>query len=134
MTGSLDEQPKIIAPVSTLQLIRKDAPKEAYPAKDDPTAIPSDSHWVDLTEEGTVLVIDQPLDMRCAAVGGIMAARMKVRGLKAAVISGRVRDLGELKEVGLPVSHGDQRDSPRHCQNPGYKETMERFVGISINY
>lgn len=32
-----------------------------------------------------------------------MASRMKIRGLKACVVSGRVRDLAELKESGLPV-------------------------------
>lgn len=32
-----------------------------------------------------------------------MAARMKVLGVKGVVVSGRVRDLGELKESGLQV-------------------------------
>jgi regulator of RNase E activity RraA len=32
-----------------------------------------------------------------------MAARMKCLGVKAAVVSGRVRDLAELHESGLPV-------------------------------
>lgn len=71
---------------------------------DDPHAIPKGSHWADETEEGTILIIEQPTSQTCAAVGGIMAARMKVRGLRGCVVGGRVRDLAELKTSGLPVS------------------------------
>ncbi|KAL9106525.1 MAG: hypothetical protein Q9227_008440 [Pyrenula ochraceoflavens] len=56
-----------------------------------------------MTEANTVLVIEQPEEQTCAAVGGIMATRMKNRGVKAAVVSGRVRDITELRESGLPV-------------------------------
>ena len=75
-----------------------------FPPEEDPTSIPKGSHWVDLVEKDTILVIDQPLEMKCACLGGIMAARMKVRGVRGAVVSGRVRDLAELRECGLPVS------------------------------
>lgn len=73
-------------------------------SSDDPHAIPKGSHWADETEEDTILVIEQPATQTCAAVGGIMAARMKIRGLRGCVVSGRVRDLAELKKSGLPVS------------------------------
>ena len=103
LQGSLSEQPKIIAPASTLQLVSKNAPADVFPSEDDPAAIPKGKHWVDLSEKGTVLVIDQPLEQHCAAVGGIMAARMKILGVEGLVVSGRVRDLAELRESGLPV-------------------------------
>jgi len=73
-------------------------------APDSPYAVPKGSHWADVTEADTVLVIEQPLGQTCAAVGGIMATRMKMRGLKGCVVSGRVRDLAELKQSTLPVS------------------------------
>ena len=67
-------------------------------------AIPKGSHWVDMTEPGSIVVIDQPEGQKCAAVGGIMAQRMKIRGVAGCVVGGRVRDMAELKESQLPVS------------------------------
>ncbi|ERF68425.1 hypothetical protein EPUS_03743 [Endocarpon pusillum Z07020] len=69
-----------------------------------PNAIPKGQHWVDLTDEGTVMVIEQPEGQSCAAIGGIMALRMKTRGAMGCVVGGRVRDLEELNNCGLPVS------------------------------
>lgn len=99
---SLPVQPKIIAPASTMRLVWKFDTNVLAP--DSPYAVPRGKHWADLTEEGTILVIEQPHDQTCAAVGGIMANRMMVRGLKGCVVSGRVRDIAELKQSGLPVS------------------------------
>lgn len=100
-SGDISEQPKIVAPASTLQLVPKGAPLDT---PDERYAIPKGTHWVDLTEEGSVLVIEQPPTQTCAAIGGIMALRMKARAVKAAVIGGRVRDLAELRDSKLPVS------------------------------
>lgn len=98
--GHISEQPKVIGPASTLQLVSKDAHFEQPEEKH---VIPNGAHWVDKTEEGSVLVIQQPPMQTCAAIGGIMALRMKVRRVKAAVIGGRVRDVAELRDNGLPV-------------------------------
>lgn len=100
---SIDEQPKVVARASTLKLVDKSSQIDQL-SPDDPHAIPKGSHWADETEEGTILVIEQPSTQTCAAVGGIMASRMKVRGLRGCAVSGRVRDLAELKKSGLPVS------------------------------
>ena len=67
-------------------------------------SVPKGSHWVDLTEPGSVVVIDQPAGQYCAAVGGIMAQRMKARGVAGCIVGGRVRDLAELGDSHLPVS------------------------------
>ncbi|OAL24093.1 hypothetical protein AYO22_05975 [Fonsecaea multimorphosa] len=56
-----------------------------------------------MTEPGTIVVIDQPQDHKCAAVGGIMAQRMKIRGVAGCIVGGRVRDLAELRETQLPI-------------------------------
>jgi regulator of RNase E activity RraA len=101
-SGSSSDGPKVIAPASTLKLIDK----TEYSL--DPGmikfAIPKDKHWVDMTESATIVVIDQPAGQSCAAIGGIMANRMHVRGVAGCVVGGRVRDLAELKESRLPVS------------------------------
>lgn len=96
-------QPKVIARASTLKLINR-SDQIGRLASDDPHAIPKGSHWADEAEGDTILIIDQPSTQFCAAVGGIMAARMKAKGLHGCVVSGRVRDLAELKSSGLPVS------------------------------
>ncbi len=96
-------QPKVIAPASTLKVVDKSDQIQPLSA-DNPNAIPTGSHWADETDDDTVLVIEQPLYQTCAAVGGIMGSRMKVRGVRGCVVGGRVRDLAELKKSGLPVS------------------------------
>jgi regulator of RNase E activity RraA len=101
--GSSSGQPKVIGPASTLKLVARDSSTIPLP-ESHPSAIPKGQHWVDLTDEGTVVVIEQPRGQSCAAMGGIMALRMKKRGVKGCVVDGRVRDLEELKNCGLPVS------------------------------
>jgi regulator of RNase E activity RraA len=69
-----------------------------------PSNIPNDEHWVDLTQKDTIVVMSQPQRQRCAVLGGIMALRIKVLHGKGIVVHGRVRDISELQETGLPVS------------------------------
>lgn len=94
---------KTIGPASTLKLVDKDSCPSPLP-ESDPGAVPKGQHWVDLTDQGTVVVIEQPEGHLCAAIGGIMALRMKIRGAKGCVVGGRIRDLEELTSCGLPVS------------------------------
>ena len=101
--GSFKEQLKVIGPASTLKLVAKNSITSPLP-ESGPGAIPKGQHWVDLTDEGTVVVIEQPEGQSCAAIGGIMALRMKTRGAMGCVVGGRVRDLEELNNCGLPVS------------------------------
>lgn len=92
---------KIIGPACTVKMVSKHSKPESEPPAEN--AIPKGSHWVDLTEPGSVVVIEQPEGQSCAAVGGIMAQRMKVRGAAGCVVGGRVRDLAELRSSQLPV-------------------------------
>ncbi|EXJ82486.1 hypothetical protein A1O3_06299 [Capronia epimyces CBS 606.96] len=92
---------RIAAPASTLKLVPKQSPPEVAPPAEN--TVPKGSHWVDLTEAGTVVVIDQPEGQKCAAVGGIMAQRMKARGVAGCVVGGRVRDMAELRHSRLPI-------------------------------
>ena len=92
---------KVIAPSCTLKLVPKNSPPSFQPPNEN--LIPKGSHWVDLVEPGSVVVIDQPEGQKCAAVGGIMAQRMSIRGVAGCVVGGRVRDMAELKDSQLPV-------------------------------
>lgn len=65
--------------------------------------IPANTHWVDLTKPDTFVVMSQPKGQTCAALGGIMASRMKKLGAKGILVGGRVRDLTELKTKHIPV-------------------------------
>ncbi|KAK2805292.1 hypothetical protein FQN50_006192 [Emmonsiellopsis sp. PD_5] len=100
---NLEAQPKIIAPVSTFKFIPKsgNVPEDPSPSKDH--SIPSGTHWVDWAQPDTVVFIEQPAGQYCATLGGIMATRMKVLGVKGVLVSGRVRDLAELRRTGLQV-------------------------------
>ncbi|KAJ9423372.1 ribonuclease E inhibitor RraA/Dimethylmenaquinone methyltransferase [Fusarium oxysporum] len=67
------------------------------------TNIPEGTHWADLTEPGTIVVLKQPDGQKNAVCGGIMAVRMKVCQAKGIVVAGRARDIAELKSTSLPI-------------------------------
>ncbi|KZF19203.1 DlpA domain protein [Xylona heveae TC161] len=107
-SADLDSQAKVVGPASTVAFVPKDPDQSSTQAFDPNTPmwipnIPPGTHYVDLTSPETVVVMSQPPDQRCAVLGGIMAARMKVRGAKGVVVGGRVRDLRELRSVDLPI-------------------------------
>jgi regulator of RNase E activity RraA len=93
------EPQKQIAPASTVLFVEKSS--KILPLEK--TNIPSDKHYVDFTTPETVVVMSQPPGQTNAAIGGIMAIRMRVLGAKGVVVDGRVRDLEELGGVGLSV-------------------------------
>ncbi|KAF5558065.1 dlpA [Fusarium napiforme] len=65
--------------------------------------IPEGTHWADLTEPGSIVVLKQPDGQKNAVCGGIMAIRMKVCQAKGIVVAGRARDIAELKSTSLPI-------------------------------
>ncbi|KAF4964939.1 hypothetical protein FSARC_7211 [Fusarium sarcochroum] len=87
-----------IAPVSTVLF----APK-GQDLPETPKNIPEGTHWADLTEAGTFVVLKQPDGQKNAVCGGIMAIRMKVCQAKGIIVAGRVRDIEELKSTSLPI-------------------------------
>ncbi len=52
---------------------------------------------------GAVAVIDARGEQGCATLGDILAARLKARGCAGVVSDGPMRDVAELRDVGLPV-------------------------------
>ncbi|KAL4937938.1 hypothetical protein BDV06DRAFT_226466 [Aspergillus oleicola] len=105
--GRNTSTPKTIAPVSTIKFIPKSSsPSDFLPSNttlNDETTFPPNTHWVDNVQPSTIVLIDQPRDQQCAVLGGIMASRMKVLGVRGVIVNGRVRDLSELSATGLPV-------------------------------
>lgn len=99
----VENVPKIIGYASTVKFIPKDDPVPTE-SQDEKHGFKAGIHWVDHTNENTIVLLDQPGGQKCAILGGIMASRMKVRGAKGAVVNGRVRDLAELRSLGFPVS------------------------------
>ncbi|OOF98154.1 hypothetical protein ASPCADRAFT_128332 [Aspergillus carbonarius ITEM 5010] len=94
---------KIIAPATTLTFHPKYPSPTTTTPTPTPTPIPPQTHWSDLTTPNTILIITQPSNQHCAVVGGIMAQRMKYRGVAGVVVAGRVRDMAELGSSGLQI-------------------------------
>lgn len=58
---------------------------------------------LDQAEPGSILVYVMQDGLEIAAMGNLMATTAKVRGLAGAVIDGAVRDVTEIRQLGLPV-------------------------------
>ncbi|KAJ5460316.1 uncharacterized protein N7458_001868 [Penicillium daleae] len=111
--GRNDQAKRVAAPATTFKFLsKKDNPPAIAIENPEKHGFPPGKHWVDFTGDfaaadpsgaGSIVVIDQPRDQYCAVTGGIMATRMKVLGIRATVVNGRVRDLRELQETQLPI-------------------------------
>lgn len=62
---------------------------------------------IDHVPPDAVLVSSAPPDTNQAILGGLMALRLGKIGALGAVIDGRIRDLAELRQVGLPIFSRD---------------------------
>ncbi|KAI8851396.1 RraA-like protein [Chytridium lagenaria] len=92
-TQSSPTPPSFIGPAHTVQFI---------PSTE--TLTPqAHSHHVDILPRDHVMVIAAPLTHPNAVWGGIMSARAKAVGAAGVIVDGRVRDILELRETGLPV-------------------------------
>ena len=113
--GRNNHAKRIAAPATTFKFgSKRDNPPAIALENPEKHGFPPGKHWVDFTGDfaaadtghaGSIVVIDQPGSQYCAVTGGIMATRMKVLGISGVVVNGRVRDLRELHETGLPVRY-----------------------------
>ncbi|EPS42751.1 hypothetical protein H072_3281 [Dactylellina haptotyla CBS 200.50] len=85
----------IIAPAHTVTFAPKASPT--------PSSLPPNTHFADLTAANTITVISQPPSQRNAVLGGLVAARIQTLNGLGIVVDGRVRDVTELKSLGLHV-------------------------------
>ena len=70
-------------------------------------------------EPGEVLVLTMPEPRPVALVGELLATQAKVAGVAALLVDAAVRDLGELREVGLPIWARYVRVSGAEKRSPG---------------
>ncbi|KAM0095044.1 hypothetical protein ACP6JD_001482 [Aspergillus fumigatus] len=127
-------QPKIIAPASTFKFIPKDdrIPPSAEPV--DSHGFPAGTHWVDFAKPGTIAVLEQPANQHCAVLGGIMAVRMKVLGVRGVLVNGRVRDLEEINECKLPVwAKGTSTVGSGAEAKPGARDVPVDVGGVTVS-
>ena len=70
-------------------------------------------------EPGEVLVLTMPEPRPVALVGELLATQAKVAGVVAVLVDGAVRDVEELREVGLPIWARYVRVSGAEKRTPG---------------
>ncbi|GAA5888970.1 hypothetical protein JCM5296_002760 [Sporobolomyces johnsonii] len=62
-----------------------------------------EEHFIDLATPDSVVFISTPHHIKSASLGGLLATSLHHKGVKGVMISGRCRDLAELRALGLPV-------------------------------
>lgn len=88
------------------------------PARDD-KAVPASYGWpnalpaaIDAAPSGSIVIIDARGHPGAGTVGDIFADRLRLKGVKAIVSDGAVRDLPGLRQVGLPIWAGGTASPP----------------------
>ncbi|KAL7273807.1 hypothetical protein RUND412_003315 [Rhizina undulata] len=72
-------------------------------ASETQSQLPPSTHFADLARRDTIVVVSQPEGQYNAVLGGIIAARMVILGVRGFVVDGRVRDLVELAGLDVDV-------------------------------
>jgi len=80
-------------------LVKAAPPEQATPA----LAVKHSVEMIDSANPGDVGVIVMENTLDVAAIGGLMGTAAKSRGMAGMVLDGAVRDLAELRALGLPV-------------------------------
>jgi 4-hydroxy-4-methyl-2-oxoglutarate aldolase len=76
-------------------------------------------------EPGEVLVLTMPEPRPVALVGDLLATQMKARGVAALLVDAAVRDVEELRELGLPVW-------ARHVRVSGAEKVVAGAIGEPV--
>jgi regulator of RNase E activity RraA len=80
-------------------LVRPAPPEKATP----PLAVKHSVEMIDSANPGDVGVIVMEGSLDVAAIGGLMATAARARGMAGMLLDGAVRDVGEIRALGLPV-------------------------------
>lgn len=80
-------------------LVKPAPPEKATPA----LAVKDSVEMIDGAKPGEVGVIVMEGTLDVAAIGGLMGTAAKARGMSGMVLDGAVRDIAELRALGLPV-------------------------------
>ena len=89
---------KIVGPALT-SLVKPAPPDKATPA----LAVKHSTEMIDNSKPGEVGVIVMENGLDVAAIGGLMATAAKSRDMAGMVLDGGVRDVAEIRALGLPV-------------------------------
>ncbi|RMJ02441.1 hypothetical protein CDV36_015290 [Fusarium kuroshium] len=100
VSGSPADQAKVVGPAMT---VRYASIHSAETAAHGRARAPSRGQYVDAVSPGAVVVIAQEQGLSTALLGANMATRMKLKGAKAVVAAGNIRDVGEIQDIGLPI-------------------------------
>ena len=88
---------------------------------------------LDIAHPGDIIVVDASSSYATAVIGDLISAKAKHRGIAGFVIDGLVRDLPELRSVGLPVyAKGVTPVGPLH-RGPGEINFHVSCGGIVVN-
>jgi len=88
---------------------------------------------LDIANSGDIIVVDSSGSTTNAVIGDLVAAKAKHRGIAGFVIDGLIRDLPEVKNVGLPIyAKGVTPVGPLH-RGPGEINFPISCGGIVVN-
>jgi regulator of RNase E activity RraA len=97
-----DMQPRVAGKMvgrATTAMLRKSTPDKSTPS----TAIKHAVEMIDNAAPGSVGVIGLEDGVNMTGLGGLMATAASSRGMAGMVIDGSVRDVAEIRALGLPV-------------------------------
>jgi RraA family protein len=88
---------------------------------------------LDVCHPGDVLVVDTSLNTTTAVIGDLVSAKAKHRGVAGVIVDGLVRDVAQVREVGLPIyARGTTPQGPLH-RGPGELGYPVSCGGIVVN-
>ncbi len=85
-----------------------------------------------LSGKGYVIVLDSNCHMGCAVWGSMMTRAAVAMGLEGVVLDGAVRDLEELRELGLPIFAAGAVPNGPTTNGPGQINCMIACSGASV--
>jgi len=97
-----DMRPRVVGAVvgrARTSFVRKSTPEQSTPA----AAVKHSVEMIEDSKPGEVGVIVMEDGLNVAAIGGLMATVAKSRGMAGVIAEAGVRDLAEIRSLGLPV-------------------------------
>jgi regulator of ribonuclease activity A len=88
---------------------------------------------VDSPGNGRVLVIDGGASLRCALVGGNLAATASRNGWAGLLVNGCVRDVAELKASPIGIRALALMPLPTEKRNQGLRDVAVRIQGVLVH-
>ena len=94
------DQPRVVGPAFTFRFLPLREDLSTLESYGKPTSIRA---AIEAMPAGAVIVIDARGEQGAATLGDLLVARIKMRGGLAVVSDGPMRDMAEIRKVGLPL-------------------------------